>query len=48
MNKDRRATQSTAGTFAFQRPGKFRWTYDKPFDQLIVRTAKESGFTIAT
>ena len=24
------------GTFAFARPGKFRWTYDKPFEQLIV------------
>ena len=35
-NKDRRTTQTTSGTFAFQRPGKFRWTYDKPFDQLIV------------
>jgi outer membrane lipoprotein-sorting protein len=36
VNKDRRTTQSTSGAFAFQRPGKFRWTYDKPFDQLIV------------
>lgn len=36
VNKDHRTTQATAGTFAFQRPGKFRWTYDKPFDQLIV------------
>src|SRR4051812_15707761 len=36
VNKDRRATQSTSGTFGFQRPGKFRWTYEKPFDQLIV------------
>ena len=36
VNKDRRTTQSTSGTFAFARPGKFRWTYDKPFDQLIV------------
>lgn len=36
VNKDKRTTQSTAGTFAFQRPGKFRWTYDKPFDQVIV------------
>jgi outer membrane lipoprotein carrier protein len=35
-NKERRTTQTTSGTFAFQRPGKFRWTYDKPFDQLIV------------
>ena len=36
VNKDRRTTQTTSGTFAFQRPGKFRWTYEKPFDQLIV------------
>ena len=36
MNKDRRTTRSTSGTFAFSRPGKFRWTYEKPFDQLIV------------
>jgi len=36
VNRDGRTTQSTAGTFAFARPGKFRWTYDKPFDQLIV------------
>ena len=36
VNKDGRTTQATSGTFAFQRPGKFRWTYEKPFDQLIV------------
>jgi outer membrane lipoprotein carrier protein len=35
-NRNGRTTQTTSGTFAFQRPGKFRWTYDKPFDQLIV------------
>jgi outer membrane lipoprotein carrier protein len=31
-----RPPQHAAGTFAFARPGKFRWTYDKPFQQLIV------------
>jgi len=36
VNRDGRTTQTTSGTFAFARPGKFRWTYDKPFDQLIV------------
>lgn len=36
VNAQRRTTQTTSGTFAFARPGKFRWTYDKPFDQLIV------------
>ncbi|HEY7945214.1 MAG: outer membrane lipoprotein chaperone LolA [Burkholderiales bacterium] len=31
-----RATQESSGTFAFSRPGKFRWTYDKPHAQIIV------------
>ncbi len=31
-----RPPQEATGTFAFARPGKFRWTYEKPFDQLIV------------
>ena len=31
-----RAPQQSSGTFAFQRPGKFRWSYDKPFEQLVV------------
>jgi len=28
--------QQSTGTLAFQRPGKFRWTYVKPYAQLIV------------
>ena len=36
QNAQKRTTQQTSGTFAFARPGKFRWTYEKPFDQLIV------------
>jgi outer membrane lipoprotein carrier protein len=35
-NAQRRGAQSSAGTFAFARPGKFRWEYQKPFAQLIV------------
>ena len=31
-----RAPQVSSGTFAFQRPGKFRWSYDKPYEQLVV------------
>ncbi len=31
-----RPAQQANGTFTFARPGKFRWSYDKPFDQLIV------------
>ena len=28
--------QESTGSFAFQRPGRFRWVYAKPVDQLIV------------
>ena len=35
-SKARPAAQRSEGTFAFQRPGRFRWTYDKPFAQIIV------------
>ena len=28
--------QQASGTMVFSRPGKFRWTYDKPYEQLIV------------
>lgn len=28
--------RESSGTFSFQRPGKFRWLYTKPFEQLIV------------
>jgi outer membrane lipoprotein carrier protein len=31
------ATQPvSSGRFVFQRPGKFRWSYEKPYEQLIV------------
>ena len=28
--------QSASGIMQFQRPGKFRWTYQKPYEQIIV------------
>jgi len=27
---------AASGQFVFQRPGKFRWTYEKPYEQVIV------------
>jgi len=30
------ATQASSGRFSFQRPGRFRWLYEKPYEQLIV------------
>jgi outer membrane lipoprotein carrier protein len=29
-------TQKASGSVQFERPGRFRWTYDKPYEQLIV------------
>ncbi|MEO8487522.1 MAG: outer membrane lipoprotein chaperone LolA [Betaproteobacteria bacterium] len=31
-----RAPQVSSGAFAFARPGKFRWSYEKPYEQLVV------------
>jgi outer membrane lipoprotein carrier protein len=31
-----RKVQESSGSFVFARPGRFRWTYVKPFDQVIV------------
>ena len=35
-DKSGRKVQEASGTFVFARPGKFRWSYDKPFEQVIV------------
>lgn len=34
--KSGRKPQVSSGSFAFSRPGKFRWVYDKPYYQLLV------------
>lgn len=34
--KSGRKPQDSGGSFAFMRPGKFRWTYEKPYYQLLV------------
>ncbi len=36
VSKSGRKPQLSQGSFAFVRPGKFRWVYDKPYYQLIV------------
>lgn len=36
VGKSGRKPQQSAGTFAISRPGKFRWSYDKPYQQLLV------------
>ena len=36
FGREGKLTQQSAGSFVFQRPGRFRWTYAKPVDQVIV------------
>ena len=36
IGKGEKGRRESTGTFSFQRPGKFRWVYEKPFEQLIV------------
>jgi outer membrane lipoprotein carrier protein len=36
FDRSGKAVESATGTFAFSRPGKFRWTYDKPLKQVLV------------
>lgn len=36
LDQNGKKLQSAAGVMQFQRPGKFRWTYQKPYEQIIV------------
>ena len=36
LDRGGKVVENASGTFAFQRPGKFRWVYDKPNKQLLV------------
>lgn len=36
LDKNLQIVQEASGVMMFERPGKFRWTYDKPYQQLIV------------
>lgn len=34
--RDGHTAQVSSGSFAFERPGRFRWTYERPYSQVIV------------
>ena len=36
VDKNGKTQQSASGKLVFSRPGKFRWEYQKPYEQLIV------------
>lgn len=41
LDKNGHARQQSSGTMAFSRPGKFRWVYEKPYEQVIVGDGKK-------
>jgi outer membrane lipoprotein carrier protein len=43
-DKSARTVQESKGTMQFERPEKFRWTYDKPYEQLIVGDGRKVWF----
>jgi outer membrane lipoprotein carrier protein len=42
--KNGKAPARSSGNFAFSRPGKFRWTYTKPYEQVIVGDGEKLWF----
>ena len=40
-DKNGKRIQFASGTMQFERPGKFRWVYQKPYEQLIVGDGKK-------
>ena len=41
QDKKGKKIQSASGTMQFVRPGKFRWVYQKPYEQIIVGDGKK-------
>ncbi len=41
INNNGKRIQSASGTMQFLRPGKFRWVYQKPYEQIIVGDGKK-------
>ena len=36
VSRSNKASQPTSGDFVFARPGRFRWAYSKPYEQVLV------------
>ena len=44
LDKNAKIIQESSGTMQFERPGKFRWNYEKPYEQLIIGDGKTVWF----
>lgn len=36
VSRTQKQAQTSSGSFVFSRPGRFRWTYTKPYEQVLV------------
>ena len=41
IDDNKKVVQQSMGTVSIQRPGKFRWVYQKPYEQQIIADGKE-------
>jgi len=44
LDKNAKIIQESNGTMQFERPGKFRWHYEKPYEQLIIGNGETVWF----
>ena len=44
LDKNAKIIQESSGVMQFDRPGKFRWHYKKPYEQLIIGDGKKVWF----
>ena len=44
LDANRQTVQRASGTMAFERPGRFRWEYRQPYEQLIVGDGQKLWF----
>ncbi|ABI60696.1 MULTISPECIES: outer membrane lipoprotein chaperone LolA [Nitrosomonas] len=44
LDKNFQVVKKASGSMMFERPGKFRWVYDQPYQQLIVGDGKQVWF----
>lgn len=44
LDKNFQVIRKASGSMMFERPGKFRWVYDQPYQQLIVGDGKQVWF----
>jgi outer membrane lipoprotein carrier protein len=44
LDKNLQVIQKASGSMMFERPGKFRWTYEQPYQQLIVGDGERVWF----